>query len=166
MVYMFFDKKTRSGAIVTSTSGINVNEQLAEELHKPVIKKFKRKKDYARFKDNIWAQILAEMGSLSSKYKNVKHLLCMINVFTEYVWVKLLKDKKGKTVLNASIEMLNESKRKPIKSWVNQRREFYNKLMQEQLDNNSILIYSTYNKGKPVITEKFIKTLNAKIYKK
>ena len=55
MVYMFFDKKTRSGAIVTSTSGINVNEQLAEELHKPVIKKFKRKKDYARFKDNIWA---------------------------------------------------------------------------------------------------------------
>ena len=55
MVYMFFDKKTRSGAIVTSTSEINVNEQLAEELHKPVIKKFKRKKDYARFKDNIWA---------------------------------------------------------------------------------------------------------------
>ena len=44
MVYMFFDKKTRSGAIVTSTSEINVNEQLAEELHKPVIKKFKRKK--------------------------------------------------------------------------------------------------------------------------
>ena len=35
--------------------GISVNEQLAEELHKPVIKKFKRKKDYARFKDNIWA---------------------------------------------------------------------------------------------------------------
>ena len=71
------------------------------------------------------------MGSLSSKYKNVKPLLCMINVFTEYVWVKLLKDKKVKAVLNASIEILNESKRKPIKSWVNQKREFYNKLMQE-----------------------------------
>ena len=44
-VYTFFDKKTRSG--------MNVNEQLPEELQKPVIKKFKRRKVYARFKDNI-----------------------------------------------------------------------------------------------------------------
>ena len=44
--------------------GISVNEQLAEELHKPVIKKIKRRKVYARFKDNIWAADLAEMESL------------------------------------------------------------------------------------------------------
>ena len=44
MDYKFFDRKTRSGAIVTSKTGISVNEQLDEELHKPVIKKFKRKK--------------------------------------------------------------------------------------------------------------------------
>ena len=52
MVYKLFDKKTGSG--------ISVNEQLAEELHKPVITKFKRRKVYARFKDNIWAADLAE----------------------------------------------------------------------------------------------------------
>ena len=68
MVYKFFDKKT--GLV------IGVNEQLAEELHKPVIKKFKRRKVYARFKDNIWASDLAEIGSLSSKNKNVEYLLC------------------------------------------------------------------------------------------
>ena len=45
MVYKFFDEKSRLG--------ISVNEQLAEELHKSVIKKFKRRKVYARFKDNI-----------------------------------------------------------------------------------------------------------------
>ena len=55
-------------------SGVSVNEQLAEELHKPVMKKFKRRKVYARFKDNIWAADLAEMGSLSSKNKNVKYM--------------------------------------------------------------------------------------------
>ena len=55
-------------------SGISVNEQLAKELHKPVIKKFKRRKVYARFKDNIQATDLTEMGSLSSKNKNVKYL--------------------------------------------------------------------------------------------
>ena len=66
MVYKFFETKT--GLV------IGVNEQLAEELHKPVIKKFKRRKVYARFKDDIWASDLAEIGSLSSKNKNVKYL--------------------------------------------------------------------------------------------
>ena len=61
MVYKFFDKKT--GSV------ISVNEQVAEELHKSVIKKA-----YARFKDNIWAADLAEIGSLPSKNKNVKCL--------------------------------------------------------------------------------------------
>ena len=70
---------------------MSVNEQLAEELHKPVIKKFKRRKVYAKFEDNIWAADLAEV---SSNNKNVKHLLCVIDVFTKYAWVKPLKDKK------------------------------------------------------------------------
>ena len=49
----FFNKKTGSG--------VSVNEQLREELHKPIIKKFKTRKVFARFKDNIWAADLAEM---------------------------------------------------------------------------------------------------------
>ena len=79
MVYKFFDKKTGSG--------ISVNEQQAEKLHKSVIKKIKRRKVYARFKDNIWTPDLAEMGSLSSKNRNVKYLLCVIDFFTKYAWV-------------------------------------------------------------------------------
>ena len=122
MVYKIFNKK--------SGSGISVNEQLAEELHKPVIEKFKRRKVCARFKGNIWAADLAEMGSMSSKNKNVKYLLCVIDFFTKYACAKPLKDKIGKRVLNAFIEIVNESNRKPNKLWVDQRIEFYNKLMQ------------------------------------
>ena len=55
MVYKFFDKKKESGAKA------RVNVELAQELHKPVIRKFKRMKVYTRFKDNIWAADLAEM---------------------------------------------------------------------------------------------------------
>ena len=117
MVCKFCDKKTESG--------MTVNEQLAEESHEPVMKKFKRRKVYARFKDNIWAADLAEMGSLSSKNENIKYLLCVIDDFIKYVWVKPLKDKKGKTV-NAFIETPNESNHKPNKLWVDQGREFYN----------------------------------------
>ena len=92
IVYKFFDKKIRSEMIV--------NEQLAVELHKPVIKTINRRKVYVRFKNNIWAVDLAEQGSLFSKDKNIKHLLCVINVFTEYIWVEPLKETKGKTVFN------------------------------------------------------------------
>ena len=110
MVYKFFDKKTGLG--------ISENEQLTEELHKPGIKKLKRRRDYSRFKDNIWAAHLAEMKSLSSKNKNVKYLLCAIDVCTKYAWVKSLKDKKGKAALSAVIAIVNESNRKPNKVWV------------------------------------------------
>ena len=89
---IFLDKKTGSG--------VNINEQLAKKLHKPVIKIFQRRKVYSRFKDNIWVADLVEMESLSSKNKNLKYLICLIDVFTKYAWVKSLK---RKTVLNASI---------------------------------------------------------------
>ena len=70
---------------------------------------------YARFKDNIWAADLAKMESLSSKNENEG--------------VKTLKDKKDKTVLNAFIETGSESDRNTNKLWVDQGREFYNKVM-------------------------------------
>ena len=56
---------------------MNVNERLAEKLHKQIIKKFKTRKVYARFKENIWAADLTEMESLSSNKKNVKNSLCV-----------------------------------------------------------------------------------------
>ena len=87
------------------------------------------------------------MESLSSKNKKVKYPLCLIDVFRKYAWVKSLKDKKCKTVLNAFIKIVNEPNRKPNKFWVDQGREFYNKLMKEWLDNNDILMYSTHNEG-------------------
>ena len=92
------------------------------------------------------------MESLSSKYKNVKYLLYVIDVFTKYAWVKSLKDKKRKTALNAFMKIVNESNRQPNRSWVNQEREIYNKLMQEWLDNNNIVMHLTHNEGKSVIT--------------
>ena len=104
--------------------------------------------------------------SLSSKNKSVKYLSYVIDVFTKYAWVKPLKNKEDKTVLNVFIEIVNESNRKPNKLWADQGGEFYNKLMQDWLDDSDILMYSTHNEGKSVIAERFIKTLKSKIYKK
>ena len=63
---------------------------------------------------------------ISSKNGNFKYLLWLNDVFTRYAWIKPLKDKKGKTVLNSFIEIVNEFNRKPNKLWVDQGREFYN----------------------------------------
>ena len=65
---------------------------------------------------------------MSSKNKKIKYLLCAMDVFTKYAWVKLLKDKKGKTVLNAFFKTVYESNHKPNKLWVDQGWEYYYKL--------------------------------------
>ena len=80
-----------------------------------MIKKFKKKKLYPRSKDNVWTADFAEMESLSSFNRGVKYLLYAIDVFTEYGWVKLLKDKTAKTVFHNFIETVNESACKPNK---------------------------------------------------
>ena len=110
---------------------MNASELLALELHKPMIEKLKKRKIYAGFEDNIWAADLAEMGSLSSKNQGLKYLLCVIDVFNKYAWVKPLTDKKSKTVFNDFTGTVNESKRKSNKLWVDHGRGFCNNIMQK-----------------------------------
>ena len=88
MAYTFFGKK-RGSEVKAS-----VDEELAQELHQLVIKNFKMKRIFSRFKENIWAADSAEMESLSSENRSVKYILCVIDVFTKYAWVKPLKNKE------------------------------------------------------------------------
>ena len=76
-----------------------------------------------------------------------------------------MKDKKGATITNAFQKNLDSSKRKPNKIWVDQSSEFYNSYFEKWLKDNDISMYSTYNEGKSVVAERFIRTLKNKIYK-
>ena len=148
MVYKFcdskvapFDKKSMSG------KGIKNNKILAEELHKPVIKKFNKRKVYSQFKDNIWGVDLADMQSLSKKNKGIKYLLCAIDLFSKYAFVIPLKDKKGISIVNAFNKIIKQSNRKPNEIWVDQGSEFYNRVFKKWLSDNDIIMYSTFNEG-------------------
>ena len=77
---------------------------LADELHKPAIKKFEKRKVYSPFKDNIWGVDLADMQSLSRKNKGIKYLLCDIDLYSKYAFAIPLKDKKGISIVNALIK--------------------------------------------------------------
>ena len=69
MVYNFFNKKPAGGAVKNK---IIQNMDLAEELHKPIIRKFMKRKIHSLFKDNIWVSDLAYMQLLSKFNKGIR----------------------------------------------------------------------------------------------
>ena len=80
---------------------------------------------YSSFKDNIWGADLADMLLLSKFKKGFRFLLCVIDIFSKYIWVIPLKDKKGVSIANAFQKILDDSIRKPNKIWVDKGSEFY-----------------------------------------
>ena len=97
MVYKVFYKKTAGSGI----KSMQQNEQLAEELHKLIIRKFRKRRVYSTFKDNIWGTDLEDMQLISKFNKGFRFLLCVIDIFSKYAWVVPLKDKKGVSIINA-----------------------------------------------------------------
>ena len=92
MVYKFFDKKSKGSGVANNE--IKKNLQLVEELHKPIIRNFKKRTVYSGFTDNIWGVDLADMQSLSKYNTGMKYLLCAIDLFSKYSWVIPIKDKR------------------------------------------------------------------------
>ena len=119
---------------------------------------------YSQFRDNIWGVDLADTQSLSKKNKGIKYLLCAVDLFSKYAFVVPLKDKKGISIVNAFIKIIKQSNRKPDKIWVCQGGKFYNRVFKKWLSDNDIIMYSTFNEGKSVVTERFIRTLKNNLY--
>ena len=108
MVYKFFDKKS---ALLDKSKGSGVinepNYRLANELHKPIIRKFMKRKVDSYFQDNIWGVDLADMQSLSKYNKEINiyyaQLICLVNIVP-------IKDKKGISIVNAFKKIISEKR--------------------------------------------------------
>ena len=159
MVYKFFDKKSSGSGVDTEP-----NYHLANELHRQIIRKFKRRKVYSSFRDNIWGVDLTDIQSLSKYNKGIKYLLCATDLSSKYAWVVPLKEDKGSSMADAFQKIISEG-RKLNKRWVYQGSQFYNNLFKIFLRINNIEMHSTYSEGKSVVAERFIKTLKSKIFK-
>ena len=106
---------------------------------------------------------LADMQTLSRKYKGIKYVLCAIDLFSKYEFAIPLKDKKGISIVNAFNKIIKQSNRKPNKIWVDQGGEFYKSIFQKWLLDNDIIMYSMYHERKSVVAERFIRTLKNKL---
>ena len=106
------------------------------------------------------------MQLLSRYNKVIRFLLCVINIFSKYACVVLLKDKKGISIVKAfQIILKQPNSRKPNKISVDKGSEFYNAFFKKWLRDNDIVMYSTIKEGKSVVAERFIRPLKSKIYK-
>ena len=145
------EKSTGSGIVNNNNNDNNKNDikqirrpldlaalQLAEELHKPIVRKFKKRKVYSRFRDNIWCADLGDMQLISKFNEGFRFLLCVIDIFSKYAWVVPLKDKKGVSIVDAFQKILDDSNRKPNKIWVDKGSEFYHNSFKKWLKDNDI----------------------------
>ena len=105
------------------------------------------------------------MQSLSRKNKGIKYLSCVIDLYSKYAFVIPLKDKKGISTLNSFDKIIKQYNRKTNKILVDQGGEFSNNIFKKWLSDNDIIMLSTYNEGKSVVAERFIRTLKSKLYK-
>ena len=133
---------------------------LAEELHKPVKRKFRKRRVLVSGNNKIWAADLADMGALANENEDYNFLLFVIDIFNKYGWIIPLKNKKGETIVKALKDIFKESGRRPVKLWTDKGREFLNKDVRDLVE-----LYTTENEEKSSIVERWIRTMKEKMFK-
>ena len=139
------------------------SDQLAEELHKPVRRKFERRRVIVGGIDKIWAADLVDMSAFSRDNRGFKFILSIIDVFSKYGWLVPLKDKKGATVRDAFRKIFKE--RVPEKLWTDKGKEFYNRDLKQLLLEHGIDLYSTENEEKSSVVERWNRTMKERMFK-
>ena len=141
------------------------SQQLADELHKPVTRKFQKRRVISNNVDDIWAADLVEMQKFSRWNKGIRYLLMVIDVFSKYGWIRELKNKKAETVYEAFRDIIMKSNRKPKMLWTDKGSEFIGKYFRNYLGIKKIKPYYTENKEKASVVERWNRTIKEKLWK-
>ena len=145
-------------AILLKNNNLKFTNELAEELYKPVTRKFQRRRVNVNSIDKIWAADLIDMQAFSKDNNILKYVVTVIDIFSIFVWIVPLKRKTGQEVASAFSRILKE--RRTNKTWVDRGREFYNKDVQKLVE-----LYSTENDEKSCVIERFSRTIKEKMFK-
>ena len=141
------------------------SQQLADELHKPVTRKFQKRRVISNDIDDIWTADLVEMQNFSKWNNGIRYLLMVIDVFSKYGWIRPLKNKKSETVYEAFRDIIIKSNRKPKMMWTDKGTEFTGKYFKNYLGIKKIKPYYTENKEKSSVVERWNRTIKEKIWK-
>jgi hypothetical protein len=137
--------------------------EIARELHKPVIKKFSKRKIITKGIDDLWGIDLLIFDKYSKQNNGYKYALIVIDTFSKMAFVEPIKNKTGEVVTKAFEKVIKNYKRKPNLIHADKGTEFVNQTFQKMLEKHNIKMYHTYNEEKSAIAERFIRTLNQKL---
>ena len=132
-------------------------QDLSEELNKPVINKFERKKIVINHVDEIHSCDLVDMRKYSRINKGYKYIFTNIDIFSKFAWSYPLKSKTIKEIKSCFQKIFKQ--RKPSYIWSDQESAFFSKEMLKIFEDHNIKIYYTHSNLKPVIIERFNRSL-------
>ena len=136
---------------------------LSYSLHKPSRRNFKRNKIYAPEIDSLWEADLAFVKDVANVNDGVNYLLVVIDIFSKFLWVRPMKNKTARSLVEAFDSILSE-KRKPEKLRTDKGTEFINESFQQYLKKQGIQFYTATNEPKAAVVERVNRTLKSKLY--
>lgn len=140
-------------------------QEMSEELHKPVRRKFPRLSVSFKDKDETFCLDLADMQRWASDNNGYKYILVCIDGFTRYAWAEPLKDKTALSVFAAFKKIIKEGRR-PQNIWCDMGKEFVNSLFaKEGYSSKAGTMYHTFGESKSVIVERLNRTLKTEMWK-
>ena len=130
---------------------------LSNELNKPVINKFERKKVIVNYIDEIHSCDFVDVSKYSKMNKNYKYIFTNTDIFSKYSWSFPLKTKTVKEIKSCFQKIFKE--RKPSYIWSDQESAFFSKEMQTFFEDHNVKIYYTHSNLKAVVIERFNRSL-------
>ena len=140
-----------------STTKKWLESQLAYTLHKPARRRFKRNRVFVNGKDEQWQADLVDVQALKKDNDGYRFLLTVIDVLSVYAWIVPLKDKTGKSLVDAFNAVFKKDGRETVKT--------VNKEFQRFLASKNVRHFVTYNETKAQIVERFNRTLKNRMWR-
>lgn len=138
---------------------------LAKELHKPARKRFQTRKTVTLGINDLWQADLVDMQKYSTKNKNYKYILMVIDTFSKKGYARPIKNKGAIEVTNAFKSILKEAKDSPKNLHSDEGLEFFNSTFQDLMKLHNINHYNTFTKKKAAICERWNRTIKSMMWK-
>ena len=150
----------------SSDDGVEWTNQLAKELHKPAIRKFRKLRVFTPAVNWIWACNLADLSMYSRSNKGFKYLLCVIDTFSKYGYIVPIKFKNAEETAKAFESLFKSEKNPPKFCWMDKGTEFWNKkVIENVMKKYGVKMYTTENEEKSCIVERWIRTMKSIMFR-
>ena len=141
-----------------------IQTQPGYTLHKPVVRRFPRRRVLVDGLDQQWQADLADVQSLAKSNDGVRYLLIVLDVLSRYAWVQPLRNKDAKTVTEAFRIILDQG-REPDVLQTNEGTEFLNRTLKSLLKQRHIRHFVVYGDTKAQLVERFIRTFKNRMWR-